>query len=424
MITLNQTTYSIDERYISVPVSSSSHKLIEGDANSTIVKFRIQRYASGVDLSTKDIYVCYQTDDKTTGRTLCNQAEKNNKILTFTWTVPPEATHVPGTLIYHIDFDTIEDNVCTYRLKTMDSTLKVTESFDVLSNSIASDYVAEKLFLLENPNRVYHDELVGCGYTYKVTDKTIEFNANNRIVAIVNDNMSCLLQFRLPRFYDGVDRKDMTFCFTYINANGDGDISCGCNISYTNTEIFVGWALDSKVTNTHGDVRFKIGVLGHLSNEDFYVWYTDEAKFQVKNTINVCTLLDEPDFDWYYSWQVEADNILKQASNLCNQVKEYYNTIQTNKEDFADYVNAAQKSAEAAANLAEDFSSITCSRLNMDTDKIFQRLLYKRKDDSNYMESLLIATEGSEYNYDSVRTTYYNTKKCRVIFFYHTNYQR
>lgn len=409
MITLTPGTQDIVNRHIHVPVSASV-TIIQGDANSSKITFCIQRYISGSDLSTKEIYVCYKRPDKTTGRTRCTNIQKNNKTVTFQWTVPPEAASIPGTLLYHIDFDTVLDGLCTYRLKTRDQAMTITESFQVLNDAIASDYVAERLFLQENPNRVYHNDLTGYGHTYRVTERTIEFNPDNKIVAIVRDNMSCLLQFRLKRFYDGVDRKDMTFCFPYVNANDDGDIACGCNISYTDSEIFVGWALDSKVTSMPGNVTFKIGVLGYLENGDLYVWYTDDAAFYVKNTIDVCTLLDEPDFSWYNSWAIEADNILKKSSDLYNQIKEYYDTINKNKEDFTDYVESAKQSAITAASLAEDFSSMTVSRSNMDSGHIFQRLTYYRKDGTKYMESLLVAQEDMEHDYGAAEITYFDDK--------------
>lgn len=423
MITAYKTTHDIDNRLITVPALAKKI-LVEGDANSTIITFRIPRYADGVDLSTKEIFVCFQTKDNTTGRTPCKNISFSNAALTFQWTVPPEAAAIPGSLTYHIDFDTVEDDICVYRLKTLDQTMTVTDSFEVLDNAKASDYLAEKLFLQGNIDRISHSDLSGHGYPYRVNEKTIEMNSSST-VAVVHDNMSRLLQFRLKRFYDGVDRKDMTFCFPYINANGDGDISSACNIFHTDDEIFVGWALDSKVTNTAGMVTFKLGALGYLEDGSFYVWYTDDAEFEVHPAIDVCTLLDEPDFSWYESWAVEADHVIKTASQYCSQTKDYYHMIQSADTAIASQISQINTYLTQIKNYADslptivpaaisDFSKITCSRSNIDDSGNYLNLRYTRQDGTLYLTSELIG-DSTIGNYTGRKETRYDTDGVTVL---------
>lgn len=418
------TTYNIIDKVISIPVNITE-TLVKGDSNSKIIHFRILRFYDGVDLSNKDVYVCYKNASGQTGETVCINRKTTNVTLTFDWIIPSEVTTSAGIIFYFVEFRTVDNaNQKIYCWKTIEQKYQVANTFEVTNTALPSPYTAEKVFLNINPNRVSRSDISGSGIPIKIVGKTIQMK-QEKPIAVMNDNMSVALTFRIPRYYDNVDRQNMTFCFPYVNANRDSDISCASNVMITEDEVFISWILDSKVTHFSGKVRFMIGVLGYLQDNSFYSWYTQPAEIEVKSTINITTLLDEPQFSWYESWAVEADNILQQTAQIRNKAEEYYDLAEKGLKSTKEVLDSVKVYSDFAKDYCDraetaflDFYNMSITRDNYVND-IFETVNYYRSNGKLYLKSQLIKTNNiydgrTETIYASDGTTILSVKNYHI----------
>lgn len=115
-------TVDRNKRLISVP-STQDMLAVNFDENSEIITFKFPRYADGVDLSTKEIYVNYERSDKTRNKALCTLTDTSDSYVVFTWVVSAYATQVEGTLNFNIEFRSVD-----YRWQTQPTSLLVYRS--------------------------------------------------------------------------------------------------------------------------------------------------------------------------------------------------------------------------------------------------------------------------------------------------------
>ena len=115
-------TVDRNKRLISVP-STQDMFAVNFDENSEVITFKFPRYADGVDLSTKEIYVNYERSDKTRNKALCTLTDTSDSYVVFTWVVSAYATQVEGTLNFNIEFRSVD-----YRWQTQPTSLLVYRS--------------------------------------------------------------------------------------------------------------------------------------------------------------------------------------------------------------------------------------------------------------------------------------------------------
>lgn len=115
-------TVDRNKRLISVPGTQDMFA-VNFDENSEVITFKFPRYADGVDLSTKEIYVNYERSDKTRNKALCTLTDTSDSYVVFTWVVSAYATQVEGTLNFSIEFRSVD-----YRWQTQPTSLLVYRS--------------------------------------------------------------------------------------------------------------------------------------------------------------------------------------------------------------------------------------------------------------------------------------------------------
>lgn len=132
------TTYNIIDKAISIPVNITE-TLVKGDSNSKIIHFRILRFYDGVDLSNKDVYVCYKNASGQTGETVCINRKATNVTLTFDWIIPSEVTTSAGIIFYFVEFRTVDNaNKKIYCWKTIERKYQVVNTFEVTNTALCS----------------------------------------------------------------------------------------------------------------------------------------------------------------------------------------------------------------------------------------------------------------------------------------------
>lgn len=115
-------TVDRNKRLVSVP-GTQDMLAVNFDENSEVITFKFPRYADGVDLSTKEIYVNYERSDKTRNKSLCTLTDTSDSYVIFTWVVSAYATQVEGTLNFNIEFRSVD-----YRWQTQPTSLLVYRS--------------------------------------------------------------------------------------------------------------------------------------------------------------------------------------------------------------------------------------------------------------------------------------------------------
>ena len=115
-------TVDRNKRLVSVP-STQDMLAVAFDENSEVLTFKFPRYADGVDLSTKEIYVNYERSDKTRNKALCTLTDTSDSYVTFTWIVSAYATQVEGILNFNVEFHSVD-----YRWQTQPTSLLVYRS--------------------------------------------------------------------------------------------------------------------------------------------------------------------------------------------------------------------------------------------------------------------------------------------------------
>lgn len=427
MTTYKDNTYDINDRNIIAPVNITTFGVV-GDSNSRVLIFRINRMNDGVDLSKKKIFVCYKNAAGFTSESRITDINFNSTLLSFNWPVPSEATIESGKVEFFVsirDEDSFEDS--HYKLNTKSIKQDVEKKFPVFSDAIPYDYARETLYMSEWDDRVQHTEISDSDLPYKVNGRTIEFD-ENKVIAVLNDNLSQVMSFRIKRMENGIDRSKMIFGFQFENANGDSDISSYVNVMFTGTEIILGWILDSKVTHYAGSVKFSILIHGRLENGDIYNWGTKPCEFIVENTLNVIGMIENPGNTWYDTWSLEADNVIRTSAKYTNEAKNYYNNsiaCNTILEDLVETAKEQVAEARSQANKAKDqlalLTDIYAVRSDMDDDGKYREVKYYRESGILYLKSILNDTNGkystrTETFYDLDGTTTISSRNLPILY--------
>lgn len=421
-----ESTYDIVDRSILIPVKTSTFA-IQGDNASRYIKFKITRYADNVDLTQKEIWICFQNADKKTGETQAINIEYTNTILTFDWCVSSEATVCDGEVNLYVEFRKVDEkDKKIYVLKTKPISRIVEKSFTVDGSATEADYTVENEILDANDSHVIRTDLVDTDIPSIINEKTREIIMNKKkVVAIFKDNMSQILSFRIKRKSNGVDRADKTFCFKYQNAKGECDFCMASNVFIYDDEIHISWALDNKVTKFPGTVVFSILILGETLSEDGkpYAWNSKTSNFTVESGLDVESHMVEPIESWFISWAIEADNILRLSSQYANESKDYKHdlegidkTVQALVDLATEQANLSEQHAIQANESATELNGLYAVRSQKDNNNpnIFTIVSYYRADDTLYMTSTLESIVNTydrrtEVKYDITGTTEINT---------------
>lgn len=103
----------------------SGQTLISGENNSQFIRFVMDRYYDGVDLSTKNIQIIYLTEEKYSDVNAAVCVERSEDQIRFGWLVPAGACYEVGTTTFSIEF--VGDE---YTLKTQAYDLDVVDGIN------------------------------------------------------------------------------------------------------------------------------------------------------------------------------------------------------------------------------------------------------------------------------------------------------
>lgn len=176
-------------------------------------------------------------------------------------------------------------------------------------------------------------------YIFEIVNRTIVPSSTEEL-AVVNDNDSRYITFKIPSVIDGIDITDKILTVRYVNSLNRYD-QFFCNTREVITEgneqfVLFDWVLSADVTASKGTVTYDVSIYdtNDISNVSQYILHTKPATFEVDEG-----LLD-------IGAPIEDENALQTAIDSFNAIAaKYYN-------DTLAALKAAQASADAAAKSA------------------------------------------------------------------------
>lgn len=204
-------------------------------------------------------------------------------------------------------------------------------------------------------------------YIFEIVNRTIVPSATEEL-AVVNDNDSRYITFKIPSVIDGIDITDKILTIRYVNSLNRYD-QFFCNTREVITEgneqfVLFDWVLDSNVTSAKGIVTYDVSIYdtNDMTNVSQYILHTKPATFQVDEG-----LLDT-------GAPIEDENALQAAIDSFNAIAaKYYNdTLAASKAAQA----AADAAAKSAASLKVD-TTLTISGYAADAKTVGDKLVGK-----------------------------------------------
>ena len=282
----------------------------------------MNRYFDGIDLSTKVIQIKYRNALGESGTDTISDIQRKDTTFTFKWTISGGIATASGGVAAAVEvyaLNTAYEKI--YVWNTTPVEFNVLDTIQPLNNITPYDYDAEIEFYDNNNNSVSYQDMVDDGPPFLIQDRTI-INPTLVDFVVTKDTNSQLASFTIQRYYDGIDLSQKTICIKYINAEGNGDRSSIVNMITTDTTLSFSWLIDGKVTMAAGNVRFAIEFIGYNSKGKFYCWQTTPSEFTVVQGLEVDGMIQQPSASWIQSWQIQADQVIKNASESAENAKE------------------------------------------------------------------------------------------------------
>lgn len=204
-------------------------------------------------------------------------------------------------------------------------------------------------------------------YIFEIVNRTIVPSATEEL-AVVNDNDSRYITFKIPSVIDGIDITDKILTVRYVNSLNRYD-QFFCNTREVITEgneqfVLFDWVLDSNVTSAKGTVTYDVSIYdtNDITNISQYILHTKPATFEVDEG-----LLD-------IGAPIEDENALQTAIDSFNAIaaKYYSDTLAAAKAAQA----AADAAAKSAASLKVD-TTLTVSGYAADAKTVGDKLAGK-----------------------------------------------
>lgn len=409
MIQNKESTFEIIDKKIHIPINIATFS-VQGDSNSRILLFKSKRFIDGIDVSNKDIYICFKNAALGTGETKTIDVDIDISYIYFKWTVPSECTVQQGDISFYVEFrDTDELLNKKYIYRTMPISQKVIGNFDVYDDATAKDYIVEDDFLELNKAHFQFPELADDRMPILIKDRDILLKRNYTI-AVSGDNMSQILSFRVKRVVNGIDRSNYMFYFAYKRADGKTGIAKGANVMvYPNTdEIIVSWALDDRVTYMDGLIQFFLAITGNKSEDGTrYRWRTKNASFMVEKSLDIKSNLPAPSTEWYEELMTEIDNLTKNNLDYYIQNKAFY-------ENIKQWNTEIKSNIEHCFSMLSDVTQCYVIRQDKDINGVFKTISYYRSDNTLSLKSELIPVDNTTH-YISRKETRYDVDGTTVL---------
>ena len=312
-VTNDATTLAIFNKTIT---SEADNVVVQGDANSTVIYFTLNKYYDKVDLSTK---ICFVKMMSSSGnrhiQQLTDIVDNGDDTITVKWILDEIAAKEVDSLLFALCFGSTETG---YIWQTEISKLVISEGIVVNSTGNEDYYEELRVWVEGNPDNV-DIEMQDEHSIITIEKRDILLDKNENMV-IEGDNDSQLITFQIDRYQDGVDISKKIITIKYINALGNGYRANAVNKIIDDTTVTFSWLISMCATAATGNVKFAIEIIGDVRNNDYYIWQTLPAIIPVKAGIGITGFDEEESPDWY-------NTLLNQIQFLSDKVDTIDNSI-------------------------------------------------------------------------------------------------
>ena len=181
----------------------------------------------------------------------------------------------------------------------------------------------------------------------EIRNKTIGNMSNH--ISVKGESYSQYIEFKMNRFYDGVDLTTMALAIYYEIPNVGSDESRPINVYYNEREIKFGWAVPLEITQNNLTITLCIYFRGKLPDGKEYVLKTKPANYLIDNGLDFGSGIIQPTENWYLNFVLEMDSKVQiatdaavQSLNSSNVAKESESVVLQSKqvvEEKSDDVN-------------------------------------------------------------------------------------
>lgn len=297
-----------------VPIGSIEVS-VEGNTNSDIHTFQMNRYFDGVDLSSKYIRIGFQTVSGTSGYTDASNivTDSSGDIFWFDWIVDSKATIGAGKIKVKVEcYEKDTSSKTIYSWNTKEIELKVLPTFNVFCNAVPRNYSLEKTFYNSHDNNTDYTDIHDTDPPIMIDGRDILMIDHENII-VERDERSQIITFVMKRNRYDFDPANMTIAIGFENAIGQSDWSVCVNRIVTDTEVTFGWLLDSKVSFESGEVKFRVELMGYNSKNEWMDWKTKTSTFTVHRSFPIDTGILNSDPSFEQKWIIESEDVLNRC---------------------------------------------------------------------------------------------------------------
>lgn len=155
-----------------------------------------------------------------------------------------------------------------------------------------------------------------------IANKEVYLNENQ--INIYNEDNSQLINFIMPRYYDGVDLSTKTCrIHWYSPENNVADYDAAQNLQTVGDNITFAWLIGNELTQYVGEIQFVIEFIG-----TDYVWKSKICTFDVLESLSdTGGLTPAPTTQWYNSFVVEMDAKVAAAAASATEAQALINVL-------------------------------------------------------------------------------------------------
>lgn len=142
--------------------------------------------------------------------------------------------------------------------------------------------------------------------------------------------LSQYIEFRMSRYYDGIDINNMLIQVHYENQDGNGSDGPVVNMYYNDTEIKFGWIVPNKATQIAGKIKVMVYATGTVDDAR-YVLKTEPIEYTISDTLTPGGSISEPDNNWYLQFVNRMEAYVDLVRSLSEDTQEAADVLIENK---------------------------------------------------------------------------------------------
>lgn len=169
-------------------------------------------------------------------------------------------------------------------------------------------------------------------------------------ISVKGEAISQYVEFRLDRYYDGIDLLGMLFNIHYEKDSYGGE-NRPVNVRYNDTKMILGWAIPSAAVKESGILNMCIWATGNLY-DDTYVWKTKPKSYTVNDGLTIAENIAEPDDNWYVQFVNELETKIQEFSGRIDDIVQTEENLSTDIQAINEKYDSITASVETAGQSA------------------------------------------------------------------------